>query len=402
MLDSIHTVAKRLRSFSSRQRLIAGMATAALVAIGGIYALSVSHAANPFASLEAENGTITGPAKVQTDSNASNGSAVKFVSVSPTGGRTVNVSTAAELTAALASAQPGDSITMADGTYSGHFTSTASGTLSAPITLKGSRNAILDGGTLGGGYTFSLGTKNTSSSIAYWKLQGFSVTGGQKGIVWDNVQHSVIDSVSVVNIGEEGVHLRNNSSDNIIENSVITKTGQDTQAYGEGIYIGSAVSNWSTFSQGSADHSNNNQILNNNISYTGAENMDIKEGTHAGIIRGNTLDGSGMCWETGADCNYADSFIDMKGEGWTVSNNTAAHVHVTWKSGTPTNDGFQDHVISNTGDEGSGNNNTFSANKLSDLGGQGFNIQKTATGIKITCDNTVTDAAGGFGNVTCQ
>lgn len=340
-------------------------------------------------------------ATVANDTAASGGQAVRFNAYTGSG-RAVSVSTAAQLTTALANAQPGDVITMADGTYSGRFNSVASGTSAAPITLVGSRNAVLDGGSQGGGYTFSLGTKNTTISIGYWRVQGFTITGGQKGIIFDNVQHSVIDGVYVHQIGQEGIHLRDNSSNNIIRNSTVTKTGQNQQAYGEGIYIGTAVSNWDSFSNDAPDHSNNNQILNNTISYTGAEGMDIKEGTHGGLIQGNTFDGRGTCWDAAADCNYGDSFIDMKGEGWTVNNNTMSYMHVVWKKGGQTNDGIQVHVISNTGSEGSGNNNTFTNNTVSDVGGYGFNIQKSATGVVVGCNNTVTGAASGFGNVTCK
>jgi hypothetical protein len=196
--------------------------------------------------------------------------------------------------------------------------------------------------------------------------------------------------------------LRDHSSDNIIQNNTVTKTGQDTQSFGEGLYVGSAVSNWKTFSQGGPDHSNNNQLLNNTISFTGAENIDIKEGTHGGTIKGNQLDGSGMCLDASADCNFADSLVDMKGEGWTIAQNTGSHVHPAWKAGGQESDGFQVHVISNTGSEGSGNNNTFDGNTISDVGGYGFNIQSKATGTILKCNNTVTGAGKGFGNIACQ
>ncbi len=372
-----------------------------LVGAAGVYFVAASKAASFAVSPEAESGSLSTPNLRNTDSTASGGATVKFTTQS-SGGTTVAVGTAAQLTSALAAAKAGDVITLADGTYSGKFSSTKSGTAQAPITITGSRNAILNGGALTSGYTFTLGTKNSTSTVSYWKLNGFTVTGGQKGVIFDNVQHSVIDGLLVQNIGEEGIHLRNNSSDNIIQNTSVTKTGQDTQAYGEGLYVGSAVSNWSTYSQGNADHSNNNQLLNNNISFTGAENIDIKEGTHGGLIKGNQFDGSGMCPMATADCNSADSLIDMKGEGWTIAQNTGSHVHPVWKGGGQEDDGMQVHVISNTGSEGSGNNNTFDANTISDVGGYGFNIQSKATGTVLKCNNTVTSAGKGMSNVTCQ
>ena len=59
---------------------------------------------------------------------------------------TVRVTTAVELEDALAAAQPGATIELADGTYVGKFVATVPGTASAPIHLCGSPAAILDGG----------------------------------------------------------------------------------------------------------------------------------------------------------------------------------------------------------------------------------------------------------------
>jgi hypothetical protein len=59
----------------------------------------------------------------------------------------VNVSDAASLSAALAGAQPGDELVLADGTYTGTFSFTATGTTQDPIIIRGTREdgTILDG-----------------------------------------------------------------------------------------------------------------------------------------------------------------------------------------------------------------------------------------------------------------
>jgi hypothetical protein len=373
----------------------------AVVVLLGIGTALIGRAATASISAEAEAGTITAGAVAVSDAAASGGKSVQF-KAPITGGRIVNVSTASQLTAALAAAVKGDVITMADGTYSGNFVSTASGASAAPITLTGSRNAIIKGSSISSGYGMQIGTKNSATAVSYWQLKGFSVTNAQKGIIFDNVQHSLIDSVSVHDVGMEAIHLRDFSSDNIVSNNVITMTGRSDQAYGEGLYVGTAVSNWDTFSQAKPDGSNRNQLLNNRIDHTSAESIDIKEGTHGGTISGNTLDGTGMCYDTAADCNSADSLIDMKGEGWTIKNNTGLHVHTTWSAGGQLNDGFQIHVIKNTGSEGSGNNNVFSLNKISDVGGYGINVTGSPTGVVVKCDNTVTTAGKGLTNLTCQ
>src|SRR6266545_1431736 len=100
--------------------------------------------------------------------------------------RVVNVSTTAQLTAALQNAAPGDEIRMADGTYAGHFTITRSGTTSAPIVLTGSRAAVIDGQGTSSGRTVQLQADN-------WRLVGFTVTNGQKGIMALGAHNTVVD-----------------------------------------------------------------------------------------------------------------------------------------------------------------------------------------------------------------
>src|SRR5689334_11741512 len=95
----------------------------------------------------------------------------------PAHAATIDVSTAAQLKTALAGAKPGDTIKLADGTYTGNFKTTVSGSSSAPITLTGSAAAVL---TAGGGYGLHL------NGASYWQVKGITVTGGQKGIMIDS------------------------------------------------------------------------------------------------------------------------------------------------------------------------------------------------------------------------
>jgi hypothetical protein len=355
---------------------------------------------------EAESGTKTGGAEEYDHGQASGGTAVRFGTASspnpqnPPPLRTVNVSSAAQLIAALSAAQAGDHIVMADGTYNGNFKSTASGTAAAPIVLRGGRGAVIDGGTENSSYAFQLGTRNSANRVSYWRLEGITIKSSKKGIIWDNVQHSVIDGVFVTDTEEEGIHLRNFSSDNIIRNSKVTLAGRVTQGFGEGIYIGTAYSNWENSSQGKPDRSDRNKVLNNEVSNTGAESIDIKEATSGGVISGNVFDGSGMCWNTGITCNFADSVMDMKGRDYVVSGNTVRNVNVRWNGDTPENDGFQVHAISQAASEGSGTNNTFSGNVFSSVGGYGINIAG-GSGNVVKCDNAITGGKG-LSNIGCR
>lgn len=230
-------------------------------------------------------------------------------------GVTYSVTNATELQQALDNALPGDTIVLADGVYSGNFVIDHDGTSENPITLMGSPNAILNGGSTDSGYGLYLNDAN------YWKLEGFTVTNALKGIMLDSSNHNLIDGVTVHTIGHEGVHFRQNSSHNTIQYSSIHETGKKPPQegkpdLGEGIYIGSAKSNWERYmgDPNTPDRSNYNKVLYNTIGENvTAEAIDIKEGTEGGEIIGNTLDAAG---KTGAN-----SYIDVKGNEYLIQEN---------------------------------------------------------------------------------
>lgn len=303
-----------------------------------------------------------------------------------TTGSEVTVSNAMELKTALADAKPGMTITLKDGMYlsedlrdgnsdeSGRFYATTAGSESARITLRGTRNAVLDGGGPSGGYGLHM------TGTHYWNLVGFTVARASKGIVLDGSNHVNIDGIRVTNIGDEGVHFRSHSSDNVIQNSEVDNTGVKSPNFGEGVYIGSATSNWQKHSGGGPDRSDRNSVLNNRITDTAAENVDIKEGSSNGIIRGNYFDGAKIAGE-----NSADSWIDVKGNGYLIENNEGVNALL---------DGMQVHVLK----DGWGENNTFANNKIDvNADGVGIWIQNTAVDKNnvIRCNNDVKRAKAG-------
>ncbi|MFD4577283.1 right-handed parallel beta-helix repeat-containing protein [Streptomyces sp. NPDC058417] len=280
---------------------------------------------------------------------------------------TVEVATAAQLKTALAAAAPGDTIHLADGTYTGNFKATRAATAAARITLTGSANAVL---TAGGGYGIHL------NGASYWTVRGVTVRGGQKGIMVDSAKGVVVEGVVVHDLDMEGVHFRNSSTDGILRDSRIYDTGNDGRGMGEGVYVGTA----NTLS----DRSDGIQILRNVIGPdVGGENVDIKEGTTGARIIGNTFDGGGL---TGA--NYDDSWVDVKGNGVLVENNTGR--------GT-TNDGYQTH----TQQSGWGCGTVFRGNRSDLTGASGstrlaINVANDAAGCRTTVygSNTVTGGRG--------
>jgi len=283
-----------------------------------------------------------------------------------------------QLAQALATATPGAAITLAPGTYRGPFEASTPGTSSSPITLCGSRDAVIDGGTTDSGYALYL------NGASWWNLSGFSVQGGQKGLVLDRSSHVVISSLYVHDVGDEAVHLRSFSTYDTVEGVVVRSTGHHNTFFGEGIYVGSAHKNWCRYSNCAPDASDYNVIKNNDISETTAENIDIKEGTSGGTITGNQLSGVGMVESA------ATSWINVKGNGWTVSQNTGTQ---------SLRDGFSVHVVY----PGWGQNNVFHANTANvEASGYGFYIQDTAVGTVVGCDNTAVGAAAGLSSGGCS
>lgn len=288
------------------------------------------------------------------------------------------VTDAAQLSLALASATPGAVILMAPVTYQGHFVAAVSGTQSAPITLCGTREATIDGGSTKSGYTFHV------KAASWWRLTGFTVQGGQKGVVTDQATHVLISGLSVHGIGDEAIHLRMFSSDNIVEGVTIRDTGLLRAKFGEGIYIGSANSNWCQYTSCNPDTSDRNIIRNNDIAQTTAENIDIKEGTTGGTVIGNHLSGVGMV--SGA----AHSWVNAKGNQWTIIGNVGER---------SIQDGFSVHEVA----RGWGLQNVFRANQAAvDGPGFGFYVQSSSLGTVLGCDNVASGAGAGFSNTRCN
>ncbi|MBE1462604.1 right-handed parallel beta-helix repeat-containing protein [Kibdelosporangium phytohabitans] len=323
----------------------------------------------------------------------------------PVSAATVDVSTAAQLQAALGSATPGTVVRMAAGTYRGSFVSQKAGSSSQPITLTGPANAVLiNDGPSGQAPSCPAPTAGWDSGYGlwlygapYWKLTGFTVAESKKGIVLDNSHHTTLDGVYVHHVDEEAVHFRRSSADSVIRNSRITDTGLVQKGYGEGVYIGSANSNWSCHgNSGGADKSDRVQVLDNRIGPNiAAEPIDVKEGTQAGVIRGNTFNGQGITGQ-----NSADSWIDVKGTDYLIENNTGTFT----SPGTFAN-GYETHNPSTTPSFPNGCGNTWRGNK-SDLGGAGeYAIKITSTSKckerpnVVHASNTVTKAKKGLTNV---
>lgn len=288
---------------------------------------------------------------------------------------TATVTTAAELISVLAAPQPGAVIFLADGVYVGNFVGTGAGTPEQPITLCGGRGAVLDGGTMEDGYVLHL------DRATYWTVQGLTVRNGQKGVMLDETTRSVVQGLAVEGTGDEAIHLRRFSSDNRVVGNTIRGAGLRKPKFGEGIYVGSAESNWCDISACGPDRSDRNEISGNVVSDTTAESVDIKEGTSSGLLLDNTFDGSTI--------SEADSWVDVKGKGWRIERNTGRNSPL---------DGFQTHEIV----DGWGTENVF-RNNTAEVNGPGFGYSlKPMRDNVVDCSNTASLAGQGLSNVPCS
>jgi hypothetical protein len=287
----------------------------------------------------------------------------------------IRVGTAKGLTAALGAAKPGTSIFLADGVYTGNFVAGTTGTAGRPIWLCGGPGAVLDGGGIKEGYVLHL------NGVAFWRVVGFTVRNGQKGVVADATASSVIQDLDVYDIGDEAIHLRATSTSNAVLNNRLHSTGLLKPKFGEGIYVGSAKKNMRQYSPPNGpDRSDFNVIAGNTIRNTSAESIDIKEGTSGGLLRGNTFDGTGM---TGAD-----SWVDVKGSDWVIEGNKGTN--------SPA-DGFQTHEIM----DGWGTRNTFRNNIVGGgVPGLGIHLTPVLANV-IACNNRNANGSLVSTNSTC-
>jgi hypothetical protein len=297
--------------------------------------------------------------------------------------QTVQIRNAFDLQIALLLAQPGQTLTLAPGIYRGSFMIATSGTADQPITLQGNPDAVLDGGT----FAISYGLMVRAD---YWRIDALNLRNAKKGIVLHGASHNVLSNVHVEDIGEEGIRLRDNSRDNTIEACAVTRTGLLRPGFGEGIYIGSAHESWAEITGGEPDRSDNTRVLNCVLGpEVGAELIDIKEGTSGGIVRGNTLDGTGISGE-----NYADSLFDVKGNGYLIEANRAI------KPGyNAMVDGIQVHrKLGEWGVKNVLRNNTLDLN----VPGYGIHVQIQDNyngGNVVEGNNTIVGAQRGYSNI---
>ena len=229
----------------------------------------------------------------------------------------IYVSTAAELKTALTNVRAGDEIILKSGVYedaasSGKwrvFEAAASGTPDNHIIIRSEDPA----------HPAELCANQPEKKCvlyitgSYWEIRDLKIRNAAKGIFLAKSEHSIISGCEVSEIGDEAVHIIDDSSYNLVENCFIHDTGTVNAKYGEGVYIGSAKN---ATEYGFECHYNTVRgcRFGPNIA---ADHVDIKEYTIGNLVEYCTFDGTGIQGENGGN-----SFVEIKGNDAVIRYNT--------------------------------------------------------------------------------
>ncbi len=256
---------------------------------------------------------------------------------------------------ALDYAKPGDTVKIADGEYKQSFSSVRDGTKKRPITIEGSRKAIIYGS----------GSRIIEINHSFLQLKGFSVNGksgdGTKksdykdkliyviGKEKNNGVHGLLlTDLSLENAGGECLRLRYQAHDNEVSKSIIKNCGvydfkfSDGGKNGEGIYVGTAPEQLSDGKNptNGRDTSNNNWIHDNQIETYGNECVDIKESAHDNLVENNSCSHQMDSESGGLDARGSNNTF----RGNKVFNNKGAGVRL---GGDEDDDGINNNVYDN-------------------------------------------------------
>ncbi|WP_158309756.1 right-handed parallel beta-helix repeat-containing protein [Microbacterium testaceum] len=299
---------------------------------------------------------------------------------------TVTVTDTASATAAIASAQPGTTIRLADGVYGPLVVNDKHGTAEQRISICGTRDAIIRPFPDTFNMVDGIGVRVQGSSFI--TLNGFTIQNAQKGVALASTSDSRVYGLRVTNTSQGGIYAQTGSSDNLIAANQISHTGLDESIpkggiwhqdgrYGEGIYVGNSQGNDTCEPNCAPDASDRNVIIWNTITDVTAEGIEAKEQSTGGLIYNNTVAFS----STHQAAIY--SALQIKGDGYLVyRNNITSGLKYGIRS-----------VTTQVGDRDWGYDNVFASNTITltseiDPAEYGF-LQNYGTANVFGCDNTL-------------
>jgi hypothetical protein len=292
--------------------------------------------------------------------------------------RRVDVSSADKLRSALTYARPGDLILLADGTYWGGFSARVAGTAEQRITICGSQNAVIDFGRITDGHPFTI-------RAAYNTIKGLTLKGGIEGLGIQGASYTVVDGITIREVGQAALAVRQFSKGVKILNSNFINTGRYNPKYGSGLYLGTDNTQWCQWTNCQMDVIDSLEVANNHVGPGVTQTVLIlKEGTRNAYVHDNVLDGRDQSTAYGMVYNI----VNAKGDRSRIVNNVIQN---------GPKDGIGNYQLyANTG-----NNNYYAGNTITSVGGYGIYISSNTSGNVVKCSNTVSGASRGYSNVRC-
>lgn len=251
---------------------------------------------------------------------------------------------------AMDRARPGTVIHLAAGTYNENVVTRVNGLPGARIVIEGPAS----------GTATLFGTRHVMAiKNSYYTLRGFAIDGQERvenqyplsawprqmpqieefkasvaplvsndrlvyidsGSVHAGVTGTIIDRMTLTGAGGECVRIRDNATDNIVENSTIRYCGMYPRAVagvftyhnGEGVYIGTSPK--STGLQGyQDDRSSGNVITDDTITTYGSECFDVKENSYRNILSNS------LCADNTEPGRDQGSNVELRGYANAVEN----------------------------------------------------------------------------------
>lgn len=180
-------------------------------------------------------------------------------------------------------ARPGDTINLLPGTYE-------------PMVVSNKTDLLVHAPE--GGVTLTSGTYEHSAGVLVEDSTGIVIDGLRtEGSLWGirifGSNRVIVSNNTVVDTGQEAIHVLNRSSDVLIEGNRIDTTGQrpgnngefEYADLGEGVYLGTG----GRLPNGDFDDVSNVRIIGNDIGNTTAEAVEIKASVYDVVVRDNLI-----------------------------------------------------------------------------------------------------------------
>ena len=232
-----------------------------------------------------------------------------------------------DVQSAIYAAQPGDTVLLAPGTYTGEFETVRSGTPGAPITIAGQNGATLRGRGVGEGRVLTVEND-------WIVVSGLRITRGDKGIWVQEARNVTLRGNTVRDTGGECIRLKYLAVRNEVAGNRIGPCGavnfdlRASRKNGEGVYLGTAPEQLDRNPTRQSDASNQNWVHDNVIT-TRAECVDIKEGASLNVVERNRCsggldpDGSGLDSRGNDNVFRWNTVTDVVGKGVRLGGDTA-------------------------------------------------------------------------------